>query len=845
MAAPYTRPTLLVDGTDYTDYLVPESLSLSQQVQQGVASQLAYNIKKPPGGFPATGGKYVEFYLRGESTPVFTGFQTGTMPRRQGPQVWVYQCKANGWEQVFYRRQLFTAFRGLSFAGAVNQLLNDPAQGYPTALSLTVSDPDQLLTGDMPFYAVNGAFPGDILNLIASLSNTSWRVVQDGADQVLEFFDPFNTYGGFTLTQNNRSFNWDTFMPRVDLEGVINTQSVRGAQAALETPQTAYFRGDGLSSKFDLPTKPFNNAASVVVFDSFNSAPISTSVWFESDRSGDYVYADDEGFIQYTAAAGQWVGLISTGLVARSGNPTSTFDINWVTDGIAMLGLTKSTGVGTDPIQFLEAGVYMDATGTVYGVSGGNSLGTTGLNLANGSQYRFRFTVKSTGGCVIEYQAGDDIYTRNWTLLFETSDGDGTTLGTAAMSYSAGMSLAMVKTVYPYLNVKLEVDRGDGFFQEEVGIYPIDEDVDAVIVEESTLAFFGSDPGPSTIPPAPSWQDDPDYKNIKVTYQQGVNIFATYRDSTNIAAVASLFGGVDTGIREGSVLVDETITSYAAALARGRVEVLNRGNIIGQINAETSVNILSIAGVPLPVCGELARFAVVLPTTSMDFTGDIPVRKIKLVGKTGLNDLRVEIEAGYVQRGLKSVLTELSRSGVLLAISEDQIIYAGETVSDTVTISESASSFGAGNTRRWGDSRLNRTFTANATTNLLTTPSSTLFVTGDDMQVSSSGTLPGGLSVKTVYYINKQSSTTYYLYDTRANAISGGATGRVDITSTGSGTHTLMPNGWQWGNHKWNSFMGNPVLRGEGTLNARATVFKRVQLTGEAVLNARAKVNGL
>ena len=844
MDVPYSRPTLLLNGVDYTDYLVPTSLLYQSLVQQGVVTQLQYDFKNVPSSFSVEGGQLVELYLKGQSAPYFIGYQTRSVPKRYAPQSWAYQCRASGVEQVFYRKQCFMAFRGLTFAGAIQQILSDPDQTYPSNLLQSVSDPNALLSEDMPFYAANGAYPADLFNLIASLSNTTWRIVRSGSNFQLEFFDPFNTYNGFTLTQNNKSFKWGSFQPVIDLEGVVNTQSVRGSQVALETPEQAYFRRDGLSSKFDLPTQPFNNTASVVLFDSFNSSPISTANWFESDVSGNHVWADGSGFVQYDSGVNAWTGLISHSLASRASGCMSTIDINWVTNGIALWGLTALDDVPSDATQFLEAGVYVDASGNVYGIAGGVSMGFSGLTLSTGQQYRFRMTCKASGGCSIEYQAGSDIYTRNWTLAGESDNGQASSLSTAIYSYSAGLSLAMVKTVYPYLGVELQVDRGSGFASEEVGIYPIDEDVDAVIMEDSVLAFFGSDPGPSTIPPAPSWQNDSDYKNIQVTYRRGVNIFATYRDSDSVAAIATLFGGSDSGIREGQIVYDSSITSYQAALAKAKNMVDNQSSVVSQITAQTSVNILSDASVPLPVTGELSRFSITLPTTSYVMSRDIPIRKIKIQGLDGLNDLTLTVEAGYLKRGLRTVLEELTKTGKLISINENQVIYSGRSVSDTLTLSEAVTSFGAGNTRRWGDSRLNVFFTVNTSTDLLTTSASTKYVTGDDVQVSSSGTLPTGLSANTVYYINKQSTTTYYLYDTLAHAQAGGSTGRIDLTSTGSGTHTLMPNAWKWGNHKWSSFV-DTVLRAEAVMKVTGNVSKRLVLSGEFVMNVRAKVNGV
>lgn len=81
----------------------------------------------------------------------------------------------------------------------------------------------------------------------------------------------------------------------------------------------------------------------------------------------------------------------------------------------------------------------------------------------------------------------------------------------------------------------------------------------------------------------------------------------------------------------------------------------------------------------------------------------------------------------------------------------------------------------------------NTTFTAD-TTDVITVSSMTAYPTGTPVTVTTTGTLPGGLLVDTVYYIINSSATTGKLATTAANATAGTA---VDITSVGSGTHTL------------------------------------------------------
>lgn len=81
------------------------------------------------------------------------------------------------------------------------------------------------------------------------------------------------------------------------------------------------------------------------------------------------------------------------------------------------------------------------------------------------------------------------------------------------------------------------------------------------------------------------------------------------------------------------------------------------------------------------------------------------------------------------------------------------------------------------------------TFTA-ATTDICTKTAHG-FEFGQIAQLTTSGTLPGGLSLATNYYVVPQSVDTFKLSTSLANAKSGSF---VDITSTGSGTHTITPN---------------------------------------------------
>lgn len=82
----------------------------------------------------------------------------------------------------------------------------------------------------------------------------------------------------------------------------------------------------------------------------------------------------------------------------------------------------------------------------------------------------------------------------------------------------------------------------------------------------------------------------------------------------------------------------------------------------------------------------------------------------------------------------------------------------------------------------------NKTFTADDATDVATTPSAHGYTTGMKCQLTTTGTLPAGLSPATDYYAIVTGTTTLKFATSQANALAGTA---VDITDAGSGTHTI------------------------------------------------------
>jgi hypothetical protein len=63
---------------------------------------------------------------------------------------------------------------------------------------------------------------------------------------------------------------------------------------------------------------------------------------------------------------------------------------------------------------------------------------------------------------------------------------------------------------------------------------------------------------------------------------------------------------------------------------------------------------------------------------------------------------------------------------------------------------------------------------------------------GTPFRITTTGALPTGLSTGVTYWVGNKTTNTFNIYDTYANAIAGGATGRVDTSGSQSGTHTLQ-----------------------------------------------------
>lgn len=95
--------------------------------------------------------------------------------------------------------------------------------------------------------------------------------------------------------------------------------------------------------------------------------------------------------------------------------------------------------------------------------------------------------------------------------------------------------------------------------------------------------------------------------------------------------------------------------------------------------------------------------------------------------------------------------------------------------------------------QRMNPSQVVATFTADAATDLITVAAQIASPgAGRAVVFTTTGTLPAGLSLATTYFLGTSTPNTIFkVYDTYDNAINGGATGLVNITDAGTGTHTI------------------------------------------------------
>lgn len=113
-------------------------------------------------------------------------------------------------------------------------------------------------------------------------------------------------------------------------------------------------------------------------------------------------------------------------------------------------------------------------------------------------------------------------------------------------------------------------------------------------------------------------------------------------------------------------------------------------------------------------------------------------------------------------------------------------LFATNSGSSTITVTQASHGLTTGQYVYF--SAPTATISAGLTTTITVVPNG--FTAGQAVQFNTTGLLPTGMSVGTTYYAGLIVSNTFVLYDTQANAIAGGATGKIVTSGVATGTAT-------------------------------------------------------
>ena len=156
-------------------------------------------------------------------------------------------------------------------------------------------------------------------------------------------------------------------------------------------------------------------------------------------------------------------------------------------------------------------------------------------------------------------------------------------------------------------------------------------------------------------------------------------------------------------------------------------------------------------------------------------TGDVGITLEDVTGDFLAKTRLLTANSGALSRG-KNLLYKVNDAGPL------------ESKSNTIDSNSSGiQGLAVTATKANGASKISSVDTSGET---VTTESSHGYSTGEAVTVYSPGTIPGGLSSNTTYYVRVLSSSSYTLHTTKANAESG--TNAVDLTSTQTGDVYMM-----------------------------------------------------
>ena len=241
---------------------------------------------------------------------------------------------------------------------------------------------------------------------------------------------------------------------------------------------------------------------------------------------------------------------------------------------------------------------------------------------------------------------------------------------------------------------------------------------------------------------------------------------------------------------------------YAASATNAKIIYVNFGQRPFTYAIPTGYGVLNSSTLAAPVPNPARAFAVTLYTgnsgtqtisnarNGASFYPDIILPKSR--STTGSQYLYDSVRGATRELIINSTGQQTTNVNGVTAISSTGFSL-GNSFQNTSTTTYAAFQWNAGSgTSTWNfDGSLTRTATMTIASPCVVTLTTNGFVAGQAVQFTTTGALPTGVTAGVTYYAgNILTNTTFNLYDTEANAIAGGATGRINTSGTQSGTQT-------------------------------------------------------
>lgn len=474
-----------------------------------------------------------------------------------GPFVYAWDCSATDWELLLHRHHHVQRYVNQTVGQIIKDVIAKQAPG------IDASGVADILT--VPSFTANYRLPAEILRDLCDFYGLTYWV---DYDKVLNVTSALANSAAMQITPSNSR----GLVVSVDRSQLRNKIIVRGGQQA-SAPFTETWQGDNVQGNFPMRYKPYTPYPPALIREQYAAAAFDNSVWLEYDTVGNFIrpfpssQANKYNSLSVSGGPGAYgtVGLVGRILYDRKDQREFRQSFILSTAGDLLLGgVSDGTGPGLATIRH-----GLRAIGTTLHTQEGAVNTSTGQTVvADGlTQYQMQIILKAAGA-VYRIQGGAFAPFGGpvWVTLAETNVDTTANLAAVPVLVSSGVC-NIYNTLFKDFAYQVKLTVGGNLKTVGYDMVDLAAGFDAVInADQMMLRFFGSSPGPSTIPPigAPGI--------INLTYTYGIPVLWSVIDPVSIDRVKALEGGASDGVYEG-IVNDPTITDTETAQLRGRAEL--------------------------------------------------------------------------------------------------------------------------------------------------------------------------------------------------------------------------------------------------------------------------------